>query len=392
MDSGVRPSSGLGVWILGLVTITAYGSWFYGFGVLIGPIQADVGWSTSTLGATFAAAQVIAGLGAFVAGRLLDRFGAVGPFGVQALFGAGPLLAATFVDDVVVFAVLYAIGGGITGATGFYHVTTVIAGRLHPEAPAKAIAKLTLIGAFCSPILIPLTAFVVDNEGWRIGARMLALLALGGALTASTLNRRAASVGEAPSEKPIAAMRDALQSPTVRRMFFAYIAGGVAFSMVVVYQVPIMTHAGLSLGVAGTLAGFRGLCQVLGRVGLTGALSRWGSAPLLLAAYTVSAVGMMLLLVGEVAAAVAFAVLAGAGIGATSPLQAIHSRDRFAAADLGLLMGMQGAVLGLAGGIGPLVGGAIRDATGSWTWVIVVATASLALAAMQMRPRPPSPG
>ena len=90
-------------------------------------------------------------------------------------------------------------------------------------------------------------------------------------------------------------------------------------------------------------------------------------------------------MVAEVAAAVVFAVLAGAGFGATSPLQAIHSSERFAAADLGLLMGMQGAVLGLAGGLGPLLGGAIRDATGSWTWVVVAAVGSLLIGAAQMR-------
>jgi len=391
LDTGAGHPSKLGVWILGLVTITAYGSWFYGFGVLIGPIQEDLGWSTSTLGATFAAAQVIAGLGAFVAGRLLDRFGAIGPFAVQALLGGGPLLAATWADSVMVFAVLYAVGGGVMGATGFYHVTTVAAGRLHPEAPAKAIAKLTLIGAFCSPILLPLTAFVVETQGWRIGARMLAVMALVGAVTGSTLKRQAAAEAQTRSDKPVAAMLAALRSPAVRRMFFAYVVGGVAFATIAVYQVPIMTHAGLSLGLAGTLAGFRGLCQVLGRVGLTGALSRWGSAPLLLAAYAVSAGGVLLLLIGEVAAALVFAVLAGAGFGAVSPLQAIHSRDRFAAGDLGLLMGMQGAVVGLAGGLGPLLGGALRDATGSWTWVVIAAAVSLVLAATQMRTPKPVP-
>ena len=368
-----------------MVTITAYGSWFYGFGVLIGPIQDDLGWSTSTLGATFASAQVIAGMGAFVAGRLLDRFGAIGPFVVQAVLGAGPLLAATWADDFFVFAGLYALGGGIMGATGLYHVTTVVAGRLHPEAPAKAIAKLTLIGAFCSPILVPLTAFVVDSSGWRTGARMLALLALVGALIGSSLRCRAVSDRGGPSPRPIHALREALRIPEVRRMFSAYVVGGIALSTVVVYQVPIMTHAGLTLGVAGTLAGFRGLCQVLGRVGLTGALNRWGPRPLLLAAYVLSGVGVLLLLVGEVPAALAFAVLAGAGFGAISPLQAIYSIERFTAGDLGLLMGMQGAVLGLAGGIGPLLGGTIRDATDSWTWVVIAAAAALALAAVQMR-------
>lgn len=373
------------MWILGVVTITAYGSWFYGFGVLIGPIQDDVGWSTSMLGATFAAAQVIAGIGAFVAGRLLDRFGAVGPFGVQAVFGAGPLLAATWAEDILVFAVLYAIGGGVIGASGFYHVTTVAAARIHPTAPAKAIAKLTLIGAFCSPIFIPLTALVADVYGWRVGARMLALLALGGALAGMALRQESSSGGHGPSESPISALRLALRSSVVRRMFAAYIAGGIAFSTVLVYQVPIMMHSGLSLGLAGLFAGFRGLCQILGRVGLTRALTRWGSGPLLLAAYALSAGGVVLLLVGEVAAAVGFAVLAGTGFGATSPLQAIHSSERFATADLGLLMGMQGAVLGLAGGLGPLLGGAIRDATGSWTWVVIAAAGSLLIGAAQMR-------
>ncbi|MBT5850266.1 MAG: MFS transporter, partial [Acidimicrobiaceae bacterium] len=40
---------------------------------------------------------------------------------------------------------------------------------------------------------------------------------------------------------------------------------------------------------------------------------------------------------------------------------------------------------GLAGGIGPLLGGTIRDATDSWTWVVIAAAAALALAAVQMR-------
>ncbi|MCP4223537.1 MAG: hypothetical protein GY773_09370, partial [Actinomycetia bacterium] len=46
--SGVRGWTGVAA--LGLLTITTYGSWFYGFGVLIGPIHDDVGWSTTILG------------------------------------------------------------------------------------------------------------------------------------------------------------------------------------------------------------------------------------------------------------------------------------------------------------------------------------------------------
>lgn len=368
------------------MTITTYASWFYGFGVLISPINEDLGWSTTALGLTYGAAQALAGIGAFGAGRLLDRVGAVGPFGLQAVVGGGLLLGATWASDVVVFGIMYAIGAGVVGATGFYHVTTVAAARMHPTNPARAIAVLTLIGAFCSPIMLPITAWVAETMGWRPAGRMLALVAIGGALVGAGLGRRAASTGAAPSRRPLAALRRALRDPRVRRMFVVYTAAGVAYASVLVYQVPIMTAAGLSLGLAGTLAGFRGLCQILGRVGLTGALDRWGSRRLLRAAYAVSTGGVALLLIGEPISATAFAVIAGAGIGATSPLQAIHAQSVFDEGDLGLLMGMQGAVVGIAGGVGPVLGGVLQDSTGSWSLVVIAAAVALAIAALLLRP------
>ena len=60
---------------LGLATIVAYGGWFYGFGVLVQPIADDTGWTVGMLGAAYAAAQLLAGLGATLGGRLLDRRG-----------------------------------------------------------------------------------------------------------------------------------------------------------------------------------------------------------------------------------------------------------------------------------------------------------------------------
>ena len=89
---GVRARSQAGwtgVIALGVLTITSYGSWFYAFGVLIDPITADTGWTTTALGITYGAAQVLTGFGAFLGGRLLDRFDAPGPFLTQAIAGGG---------------------------------------------------------------------------------------------------------------------------------------------------------------------------------------------------------------------------------------------------------------------------------------------------------------
>ncbi len=53
------PSLHIGV--LGVITITVYGSWYYAFGVLLDPIIADTGWSEAVLTTSFAVASIVAG-------------------------------------------------------------------------------------------------------------------------------------------------------------------------------------------------------------------------------------------------------------------------------------------------------------------------------------------
>ncbi len=376
---------------LGVVTITAYGSWMYGYGVLIDAIRSDTGWSTTMLGLTYGLAQIITALGAFVGGRLLDRIGGIGPFGIQATLGAGLLMIATWMSHPVTFALVYGVGGGIVGATGFYHVTTVLASRSRPDEPEQAIAKLTVIGAFSSPIYLPITAWLLTQWHWRSVGRALAVSCFVGAVLAVVFARGGRAVGElGPSSNPIGAVRLAMSRPETRRMMLGFVCAGVAFSSVIVYQVPILTGTGLTLGTAGSVAGFRGLCQILGRVGLIRMVARFGSGPLLRASYWATAAGMSLLLVRSLAAGVAFAVIAGAALGATSPLQAMYARTRFAEDDLGLLMGMQGAALGLAGAIGPLAGAVIRDRTGSWGPAVLIGIVGLVAAGMLLTDRRPT--
>ncbi len=386
-DQATEGRSWTGVVTLGLLTITTYGSWFYGFGVLIGPIHDDVGWSTTLLGLTYGGAQVITGLGSFVGGRLLDRFGGIGPFGTQAVLGGGLLLASTWADRPAVFAALYALGAGVTGATGFYHVTTAAAARLRPDRPDRAIAVLTVIGALCSPIYLPVTAWMVTIWHWRTAARVLAIIAITGAVIALVLARGGASQTRGgPSASPFVAIRGALARASVKRMLAVYFAAGMAFSLVLVYQVPILTGAGLTLGTAGAIGGLRGFCQIFGRVGLTGGVERFGAGTLLRTAYLVSSVGITLLLIGTIPAGIAYGLIAGTALGASSPLQAIYARLHFDEADLGLLMGLQGASMGVAGGVGPLLGGVLNDWTGRWSPTVIMATTTLLIAGTLLRP------
>ncbi len=372
--------------------------------MLLEPISADTGWGAAFLGAIYGWAMALSGIGAFWAGRLLDRFGANVPYVIHAVVASGLMASALLVENRWLFATLFATGAGLGGASGFYTVTTVIVSRIRSDRPEWAINALTIVGAFSSPIYLPLTAWLASIWHWRSVAALLVTVGAIGAVQAAFLAQGGASpeTGSGPSAHPIATLRRALTNPAVRRILVIYLLAGAAGSTIWVYQVPMMTGVGLSLGLAGTFGGLRGLCQLLGRVGLAGQIERRGTDTLLRIAYLSTAAAGVTLLFGRlivgpdptatssalVAAAAVFAVLAGAGLGASSPLQAIHARSRFDSGDLGLLMGLQGLVLGVAGGIGPFAGGLTRDLSGSWTATIVAVVVVLVVAASLLRSPP----
>ena len=391
------------VYSLGLYTITAYGTWAYGFGVMIDAISADTGWTTSFLGSVYGAAMALTGLSAFWSGRLLDRFGPVVPLGIHAVAASGLMLAAMSATSAWVFGPLFALGAGLSGSTGFYSMTTVMAARSRYDRPNRAIAVLTLVGAFCSPIYLPLAAWLLTFLDWRVVGRILVLAGVVGALQAAVIVRRQYRVDVdpmagtiQPSPRSFDALTRAITRPAIRRALLVYFLAGAAASSMWVYQVPIMTGAGMSLGLAGTLAGVRGFCQLFGRMGLTTAVERYGSTRLLQGAYLITAIGSLALLVAGlerfglgsspvIVLALVFALLAGAGFGASSPLQAIHARLHFDAGDLGLLMGLQGAVLGLAGAVGPIGGAVLRDVSGSWTLTVAIVVVTLIISAQLLQ-------
>ena len=377
---------------LGVMTCTCYGAAFYAYGILINPIHNELGWSLTFLGSVFAGAQLLTGFGASIAGRLLDRWGGKLIFNIQALASV-LLFAGSWTSSPLVFAILVSSALGIMAASGFYHVSTAIAGRVGPADPAKSITVLTVIGAFCSPIYLPAGALLINSAGWRVAVRVFAVLALLGALQAAYFARNGASEEtHGPSPNALKALRTAIHRPTVRRMLLAYAFAGFSFSTLLVYQVPIMIDQGLALSTAAAVAGFRGFCQLFGRVGVIAALAKQEASRALRIGYVMAASGSLFILGGNVALGVVYGLLVGASLGASTPLQAIHAQDTFEPEDLGLLMGLQHSVFALAGAAGPIAAGVIADLADSQSPTVWMTACSLLAAAMllQGKPRVPS--
>lgn len=378
------PSGGmphLSIAALGLVTIAAYGSGFYAFGVLLGPILDDTGWSEALVTASFSASTLIGALGAAQAGRLIDQRGARSVMLVGGLAGCVLFAASSAATNQLLFFVTYALGGGLLSASGFYHVTQSAAAKIATADPARAIMLLTLYGAFAGPIYLPATGFLVEATDWHTTIVVLAVVSAVGFVLAATAvgnpPRVAAPSGVAPS------VRQALRDPIARGMLIASFVGGIGLSTMMVYQVPLMVAAGLSLSTAASISGIRGFAQFAGRAGIIPVLPRFGAKRVLVGTYALAAISAALLaFVGNVAIALLYVVLAGIAIGIWSPMAAIYAHDLVPTHRVATLLGTERMIGGLGGAAGPLVAGIVAEASGSRGPTIVIALVGTVLAAL----------
>ena len=378
--------------ILGLVTICAYGSWYYAFGVLLDPIRLDTGWSESSLASSFSAGTVIIGLTSIGGGRLLDRVGHQRVFALGGIIGGGGLLLASTAENIFVFTLGAALGLGAFGAFGFYHVTMTTAVRLNPDEPKRAIAELTLWGALASAIFLPLTAWMVDALDWRSTVRVLGLVATlvmvaAAALLPGVEPEQASNGNNVPTRLRLGqVIRGTVAGRGPRSFTIAVAFGGIALSTMLVYQVPVMTAAGLPAVTAATMAGVRGFAQIGGRAPLAPIVNRLGSDGALVLAFVAIAVGGAILAVaGTIGVGIVFALIAGFGIGAFSPLQGMKAEELFTRSELGATMGFYSSVLLLVGSIGPVSAGILAERTGERRWVSLIIVGSAMIAAAAIR-------
>ena len=370
--------------LLGLLTIVGYGTWFYAFGVLLDPILDDTGWSEARIVASFSATGLLGAAAAPVAGKLIDlqRFRpALAATGVVGAVGFG--LAST-TDSLAVFVGCTSAGGAALGAFAFYHVTQTLAVRYAPRAPARSVGVLTLWGAFASTIYIPFTAALVETGDWRLTMRVL------GAIAGVALVGLAVALPTTPtSETEQAPSRGLafLNEPLARRHAIASFAIGITIGIVLVYQVTIMTSAGLSLATAAWLAGARGTAQFIGRLPVIWIVERVGSARALRLSYAAIAAGVGFLgFSGNPLIGFGYVVIGGIGIGAMSPIQGIHASEIFPSDRLGQGMGSMSLVMGISVAIGPVMAALIGG--GSVRWVgpaVAFVAAVIAVAAVDKR-------
>lgn len=375
----------LQVTLLGLVTIGAFGVVLYAFGAFVAPIEDDTGWSNASISAAFSISTITGSVMALWTGRLLDRIGAQ-PVMTSTLMGGSALLwLSSYADSAWQFVLAWGAGGAVVSAGLLYTTTMAVTTRVTPPLDRpSAFTWLTVIGGLASPVAFPLAGLFIEAWGWRAAVR--AMVAFMVVCTVPALvwvrgDRRTLARSD-DDDTGFDDVRTALRSPMVIRWLVASSLAMAGLVAVQVHHVGAIEATGVSIGVASTLAGVRGLLSLPGRAAAATVTRRIGLVNALRSVYAVMSIGTIaLVFAGALAWVWLFVVLTGLAFGSVSPLQGLYAAELYGRRRIGTLMGMQQVIVGSAGALGPFVLGLTIDASGGYVTLLVVATA-LQLVAM----------
>ena len=396
--------------IAGTLAVTETVSWgvlYYAFTVFLVPMQEELGWSRTAMTGAYSLGLLVSGLAAPLVGRCLDRHGPRGLMTIGSTAGAALLLFWASVEDLLVFYLVW-VSIGLAMAATLYEPAFAVLAKWFERSRARALLLVTLAGGLASTIFLPLSAWLVEAQGWR-GALfdLAAILALLTILPhALVLRRRPEDLGllpdgveptrspreetaRAPNE-PAAELRSVPLDAALRGPAFWLLAGALSLgtlsqAAMYVHLIPYLAEKGYGLGLAATLTGFIGASQVLGRVVLTFLEDRLPRDAMMAGIFALQAAALVVLIGSWNPLGVLMFVLPfGAASGAVTISRALAVADFYGPEHYGSIGGVVGMFVIGARTLAPVGAGAMSVALGDYTPVLWTLASGSALAAIAM--------
>ena len=363
-------------------------------GLVIGPWEKEFGWSRTLLSSGMSITSVTTFFLSPFFGVLIDRIGTRRMALPGLVLLAATIASLSLLNGSVVmwFAIwtVYAIAALATKSTVW---TAGVASAF--DAGRGLALGLTLSGsALAQAITPPLTNVLIDAYGWRTAfvylavgwgglAIVLCFFLLFDGYDASRRERAAnpdAATGKGLlADAPGLTIREAWRSVALWRIAISTFVIMVVTIALVVHQIPILEHIGVSRSTAAAYAGAAGLAGVAGKL-VTGWLldrypARWVGG-LTLAA---TALTFILLLLPNPTMAVIIAAMLINGYAAGTKLQiAGYLTSAYGGMrHFGAIFGTMASLIALGSGMGPLMAGKIYDSFGNYVpylWIGVIGT------------------
>ncbi len=272
------PSLGpFAVWLSWAQLIT-WGSVFYTFSLLMGPIERELGLSRAEVSLGFSLALLADGLMAYPIGRWIDQGHERRVMAWGSVWVGACLLAHSFINSLAGFYGVW-IGLGLGMSATLYAPVFAVVTRRFPNDFRRAIIIMTFLGGLASTVFIPLSSWLIQVWGWRHALWVLALLQwllcwpLHAWLLRGAKKKSDVALAARPSEEGAlisAALASDSIKPHFKRAPFWLLAGFMLMTAIVssalpAHMVSLLEEAHLSPAWVIAIPASIGAIQVLGR-------------------------------------------------------------------------------------------------------------------------------
>jgi predicted MFS family arabinose efflux permease len=372
---------------LGTTQTLAWASSYYLPAILADPIAHDLGVSSNWIFAAFSASLVISALLGPRIGRQIDLVGGRSVLSISNLTLAAGLALLGFAYSIPMLIVAWLLLG-VGMALGLYDAAFAALGRIYGDAARASITGITLIAGFASTVGWPLTAWGLQNIGWRdtcfawAVAHIVIGLPLNFFILPAVKGAKAAVVASTKPHIPI--------DRTMILLAFTFAAAWSVTGAMAAHLPRILEAAGATTLQAVAAGALIGPAQVAARIVEASLLTRYHPLFSTKLACVTHPIGAVIVLLGGGAAASAFAIFHGAGNGILTIARGTLPLAIFGPQNYGYRLGIIGAPARMAQAAAPIVFGLLIDTMGSRVLIVSSALSLSALLALSLlRKQPP---
>ena len=337
--------------VVATLCVTETVSWgilYYGFPVMLRPMEEELGWSRVEITGAFSVGMGIAALAALPVGRWIDRHGARGLMTLGSCLGTVLVLLWSQVQSRPTLYVVLGLMGLAMAATLYEPGFAAIVGWFPGRQRDRALLTLTIVAGFASTIFMPIEAWLVLRFGWRTALLVLAVLL--GVLTIplhALVLRRPPRAEESTTGAPRAAggvPGVPLSAATRMAVFWvlagAFFIGNFTTNTVTVHLIPYLADRGYSPAVAALMIGWLGAMQVPARIVFAPIATRFGHRAVTATIFFAQAAGLIqLALATRLPTLVPMVVILGGANGMATLARATLVADIFGPRHYGSISG-----------------------------------------------------
>ena len=400
-DSGRLYYGWVVVAALCVTEVVSWGILYYGFPVLLRPMEADLGWSRVEITGAFSVGMGVAALAALPVGRWIDRHGARALMTTGSCLATVLLLAWSRIESLSALYAVWCLMGAALAATLYEPAFAAVVGWFATRGRDKALLTVTLAGALASTVFMPLEAWLVARLGWR-GA----LVALAVTLAVITIPLHAFVLRPAPrrapptpgaeraeSRVPGLTLRASARTAVFWVLLAAFFVANFATNAVTVHLIPYLSDRGYSPTVAAMMIGWMGAMQLPARLLFAPVASRFGHRAVTGVIFFVQALSLaQLALAGELPTLVPMVVMLGAANGMATLARATIVAEIFGPRHYGSISGAVALGANGARAVAPVGAALLMVALGGYPRVFWLLAAALVVAGLGVMTSRAGPG